>query len=136
METVFEVFYDGACPLCRREIEWIRKRDRRGQLVFTDISRPDFDPVSTGRTYDQLMARIHGRYPNGQVIEGVEVFRQLYSAIGFRKLVSFTRMPIVRQALSLSYRVFAPLRTMLPGRHCSDTCQATSENSSSSLSKR
>ena len=133
---LFEVFYDGACPLCRREIEWLKKKDRQNAIVFTDISEPEFDPRETGKTFDDLMARIHGRLPDGTVIEGVEVFRQLYSAIGFRRLVSLSRLPIIRHGLDLGYRIFAPIRTRLPGRHCQDACQATRENSSCSLKNR
>lgn len=116
----FEVFFDGACPLCRREIEWLRRKDSTNQICFTDIADPDFDPHSTGKSFQQLMARIHGRLPNGEVIEGVEVIRQLYLAVGYRKLVAISRLPLIRNLLELGYRIFAPIRLRLPGRHCHD----------------
>ena len=31
-----EVFYDGACPLCVREIRFLRRLDRRGRIRYTD----------------------------------------------------------------------------------------------------
>ena len=37
------------------------------------------------------MAKIRGRLPAGQLIEGVEVFRRLYTAIGFGWIVALTR---------------------------------------------
>lgn len=113
-----EVFFDGACPLCKREIDWLRKKDADRRILFTDISDPDFRSESTGRTYQELMARIHGRLPDGKLIEGVEVFRRLYSAVGYHRLVSLSRLPVIRTCLDLGYRVFAPIRTRLPGRHC------------------
>ena len=30
---MFEVFYDGECPLCVREIRMLRRLDRRGRIV-------------------------------------------------------------------------------------------------------
>ena len=33
-----EVFYDGACPLCLREIFMLRRREHRGRIRFTDIA--------------------------------------------------------------------------------------------------
>ena len=33
------------------------------------------------------MAQIHGRLPDGTWLQGVEVFRRLYAAIGFGSLV-------------------------------------------------
>ncbi|MEZ6044946.1 MAG: DCC1-like thiol-disulfide oxidoreductase family protein [Planctomycetaceae bacterium] len=36
-----DVFFDGECPLCRREIEMIRSRDKSGKLGFVDIAASD-----------------------------------------------------------------------------------------------
>lgn len=117
-----EVFFDGDCPLCRREINWLRKRDRNRKVRFTDISATEFDPTSTGKSFDELMARIHGRIPSGQLIEGVEVFRKLYAAVGLGWLVAPTRLPGIRQLLDLGYRFFARYRLRLTGRCSAQTC--------------
>lgn len=114
-----EMFHDGACPLCAREVRWLRRLDRSGRVRFTDISDPSFDPDSVGLTLDALMARIHGRLPDGRVIEGVEVFRQLYAAVGFRRLAAVSRVPGVSHLLDAGYRLFAKNRLRLTGR-CHD----------------
>jgi len=119
-----EVFFDGGCPLCAREIGMLRRLDRDGRIVFTDISDPGFDPSGTGRDWDELMARIHGRLPDGTLVEGVEVFRLLYAAVGFRRLVALSRLPGVRHLLELGYRLFARHRLRLTGR-CGDGACAT-----------
>lgn len=119
----FEVFFDGDCPLCRREIELVRRLDRRGRVQCTDIAAPGFDPQPLGRTHGELMARIHGRLPDGSFVEGVEVFRQLYAAVGLGPLVALTRIPPVSWAMEAGYRWFAKNRLRLTGR-CSDaTCE-------------
>lgn len=114
-----EVFHDGACPLCAREMRWLRKLDRHGRILFTDISDPAFDPAAVGLTFEALMARIHGRLPDGRVIEGVEVFRQLYAAVGFRRVAALSRAPLVSHLLKVAYEVFARNRLRLTGR-CTD----------------
>lgn len=117
----FEVFFDGDCPLCRREIDWLQRRDRNHKVRFTDIAAPEFDPAATGRTMDELMARIHGRLPSGELIEGVEVFRRLYQAVGLGWLVAPTRLPGIRGLLDAAYRLFARYRLRLTGR-CDQRC--------------
>ncbi|MBO83798.1 MAG: thiol-disulfide oxidoreductase [Deltaproteobacteria bacterium] len=119
---MFEVFFDGDCPLCTREIDMIRALDRRGRLRFTDIAAPGFDPTPTGLTHDELMASIRGRMPSGEMVEGVEVFRQLYGAVGLRPLMPLTRLPGVRHALDAAYGVFARNRLRLTGRCTDETC--------------
>jgi predicted DCC family thiol-disulfide oxidoreductase YuxK len=114
-----EVFYDGACPLCMREIRMLRRRDRRARIRFTDIAAESFDATAVGLTWEALMERIHGRLPDGTLIEGVEVFRRLYAAVGFRALVNLSRAPGVSQLLDLAYRLFAKNRLRLTGR-CAD----------------
>jgi predicted DCC family thiol-disulfide oxidoreductase YuxK len=116
-----EVFHDGACPLCAREIAALRRLDRRGRIRFTDIAAPGFDAAAIGVPWEALMARIHGRLPDGTLIEGVEVFRRLYAAVGFGPVVALTRLPGVAHVLELAYRGFARNRLRLTGR-CDDGC--------------
>lgn len=124
MSTRFEVFFDGQCPLCRREIELLRRFDRKGHVRFTDIADPAFDAGAIARTHEELMARIHGRdVDTGVLVEGVEVFRRLYAAVGFGPLVALTRLPPVAWALDHAYRWFAKNRLWLTGRNeCTDAC--------------
>lgn len=114
-----EVFYDGACPLCMREIGMLKGLDRKGRILFTDIAAAGFDAGTVGLTWEALMGRIHGRLPDGTIIEGVEVFRRLYAAVGFGALVKVSRAPGVSQVLDAAYRLFAKNRLKLTGR-CTD----------------
>lgn len=114
-----EVFYDGACPLCMREIRALRRRDRLGHIRFSDISAVDFDGGGTGLTRATLMRRLHGRLPDGRSIEGVEVFRRLYAAVGFRRLARLSRLPGIAWLLDATYALFARNRLRLTGR-CED----------------
>lgn len=119
-----EVFFDGACPLCRREVALLRRLDRgRGRIRFTDIDAPGFDPSSVGQTQAELMARIHGRLADGSLVTGVEVFRQLYTAVGFGALVALTRLPGIRHVLDAAYTLFARNRLRLTGRCTNDSCE-------------
>ncbi|MEO6599626.1 MAG: DUF393 domain-containing protein [Polyangiaceae bacterium] len=126
VETPFdvEVFYDGECPLCTREIEMLRRKDDAHRIRFTDIAARGFDAEAIGLPWSTLMERIHGRLPDGTLIEGVEVFRRLYAAVGFGPLVAATRLPGVSQLLDLSYRVFAKNRLRFTGRCKDDACPA------------
>ncbi len=120
-----EVFFDGDCPLCRREIGMLRWMDRKDLILATDIAADGFDAEATvGRSQDELMAEIHGRLPNGDVITGVEVFRRLYGAVGFGWLIWMTRLPLISHVLNWGYGVFARNRLRWTGRkeHVPQTC--------------
>jgi len=119
-----EVFYDGECPLCLREIRMLRWMDRKQRILFTDIAREGFSPEAYGKGMDELMGEIHGRLPDHTWITGVEVFRRLYSAVGFKTLARITRLPILSGLLDFGYRAFAKYRLRLTGR-CSpsDGCK-------------
>ena len=114
-----EVFYDGECPLCKREIGMLRRLDRRERIRFTDIAEPGFDAEALGRSFEDMMARIQGRLQDGTWIEGVEVFRRLYGAVGFGPLVALSRVWGLRQLLDAAYTVFAKNRLRWTGR-CED----------------
>ena len=111
-----KVLYDGDCPLCAREIAFLRSRNRRGLIAFEDIAAPGFDAARYGLDQRTLMSRIHGVLADGTVIEGVEVFRRLYTAIGLGWLVAPTRWPLLRGLFERAYRVFARNRLRWTGR--------------------
>jgi predicted DCC family thiol-disulfide oxidoreductase YuxK len=115
------IFIDGACPLCRREANWLRSLDRgRGHLLLVDITSPDFDPIEHGLTMDHFMAEIHGLLPNGDMIRGMEVFRRAYAAVGLPWLLAPTGWPVVRRLADTAYAWFARNRLRLTGRR--DAC--------------
>ena len=126
-----EVFFDGDCPLCLREVNLLRKLDKESQRIrFTDIQAADFVPASVGLTFPDLMRRIHGRLPTGELVEGAEVFRRLYAAVGFRRAVAVSRWPGVSQLVDAGYSLFAKNRLRLTGRCTDDVCAAPSRRAS------
>lgn len=100
----------------------LQRWDRRGRILFTDIAAPEFHAETLGQSLTTLMAEIHGRLPDGTWIKGVEVFRRLYTAVGFGPLVWLTRLPGLSQLLDLGYRLFARNRLKLTGRCTAETC--------------
>ena len=118
-----EVFYDGDCPLCMREIRMLMGLDaRRGRIRFTNIASPEFDPAPLGVDWDSFMRRIHARLADGSWIRGVEVFRRLYAAVGFGPLVWLSRAPGLSALLDFGYEKFAANRLKWTGR-CTDACE-------------
>ena len=94
----------------------LRWLDRRKRIRFTDIAAAEFRPEDYGKSMDQLMAEIHGRMPDGRWVIGVEVFRQLYAALGLRPVVAVTRLPGLSHGLDAAYRFFAKRRLQWTGR--------------------
>lgn len=111
------VFFDGECPLCRREIAMIRRLDRgRGRVDLVDLAAEDFDAGDYGLDQTEIEARIHGMLPDGRVIEGVEVFVRIYRAVGWSWLAALATWPGIRTLLDLAYVWFAKNRLRLTGR--------------------
>ena len=118
-----KLLYDAACPFCRREIHWIKRRDEANILALEDISAPDFDAGRYGLDYESVDGAIHAILPDGSIITGMEVFRRLYATIGLGWLLAPTGWPGLRKLFDWGYRVFARNRVRLggvAGRECSD----------------
>jgi predicted DCC family thiol-disulfide oxidoreductase YuxK len=54
-------YFDGGCPLCRREVAQYRRLDRDGQVRWLDISTHSADLVAEGILLDEALARLHVR---------------------------------------------------------------------------
>src|SRR4026209_2956895 len=103
----FKLLYDGECPFCIREVRWLQRRDRDHRLAFEDISSPQFDPSQFGMTRRELVDFIHGAFPDGRIVRGVEVFRQVCRAIGLGWLVAPPGWAVLSRIFDGLYRLFA-----------------------------
>jgi len=134
-----KLLYDGECPFCRREIDWLKRRDRQRKLAVEDIAALGFDPARYGLTRQEVAGVLHGILPDGRVVRGVEAIRQAYRAVGLGWLVVPTRLPVVRGALDRLYSVFARNRVRLGrwfGRSCdSGACTASAPPSDRNRTK-
>ena len=52
------MLYDGECPLCMREVNMLRGRDKGvGKIDFVDISSSDYSPEDNANlSYDEVNA--------------------------------------------------------------------------------
>jgi len=120
--AVLTILYDGGCPLCRREVTFLERRDRQRHadqttLAFVDIDRPDYDPQAhQGITYREAMGRIHGVEANGTVLQDLAVFRRAYELVGLGWLYAPTRWPVVGPLAEGAYGLWARLRLAITGR--------------------
>lgn len=128
-----EVFFDGDCPLCMGEIRMLQRLDHRNRIGFIDIAAPAFDAAQVGVTWEALMDRIHGRLPDGTIIQGVEVFRRLYSAVGFGPIAAITRLPGLSHLLEAAYVAFAKNRLRLTGRCADAGCEVHPRRTNAAL---
>jgi len=128
MDTSTELFFDGDCPLCAREIALRRRLDRRGEVRFTDIAAPGFDASVVGVPWERLMGTIHARRADGALVTGVEAFREVYAAlgIGLSPLVALSRLPGISHGLDAAYGLFARNRLRLTGRCADGRCAVPS----------
>lgn len=81
-QSEITVFYDGACPLCIREIGLLRRLAPQDAICFEDVSPPDASP-SCDISRSRLMARFHARLPDGAVVEGAQAFTEAWSRVAW-----------------------------------------------------
>ena len=114
------VFYDGACPVCSREIAHYQRRDRHGKLIAVDISAANFDPQPYGIPLRTFQSELHAIDQEGTVYRGVEAFRAIWLAFSdrliYRVMASLITLPLIDPCARLGYRLFARLRPHLPRR--------------------
>ncbi len=118
-----KLLYDGACPFCRREVNWLARRDRSGQVALEDITDPQFDASAYGLSQAGVEGVIHAQLSDGRLVTGMEVFRRLYAAVGLGWLMAPTGWPVLRPVFDWGYHLFARHRVRLGqvfGRECKD----------------
>lgn len=104
------VWFDGSCPLCRREIAAMRRLDRRRRIDFVDVGTADSAcPIDRGL----LLQRFHA-CENGRMVSGAAAFAAMWRAIPLlRPFGLAARNRHVLRLLETLYRRFLRVRPAL-----------------------
>jgi len=71
------VWYDSDCPLCIREINLMRRLDKRRAINFVEIQAAVACPIDT----DALMKRFHAQERGQPIVSGAAAFTAMWRAI-------------------------------------------------------
>lgn len=107
------VWYDGACPLCTREIALMRRLDRKTRIRFVDVADPSSScPLDRG----ELLARFHAE-EQGRMLSGAAAFAAMWRAIPvLRPIGLLARYRPVERLLERLYLHFLRWRPALQRR--------------------
>jgi demethoxyubiquinone hydroxylase (CLK1/Coq7/Cat5 family) len=108
------VFYDGACPLCEREISFFRRRKGADGITWLDVSRSNTIHVAPDLPKELALKKFHVQEKDGRVISGAEAFASLWTALpAFRFIGRVARTQPLLWILEKLYRQFLKIRPRL-----------------------
>ncbi len=112
-ETPIIILYDGNCPICCRKRDFLKKRDPKGILDFSNIRSSDFQAEKTGTSFSELETKIHALLPDGSLVNRMNAIRVAYRAIGLDWIIAPTGWPIFRQIFDCLYDFVAKHRIFI-----------------------
>lgn len=114
------IFYDGGCPLCRREIQHYWRLDLDGRIEWLDVADPTVSLERFGLARQSTLQRLHAIDERGGVQVGVPAFLTIWRALpGYRWLAAAIVGLRLTGVLDVLYRRFADWRY---GRRCKEGC--------------
>ncbi|TDT41490.1 putative DCC family thiol-disulfide oxidoreductase YuxK [Halospina denitrificans] len=103
------LFYDGQCPLCNREMGYLRKAADNG-LVLQDIHELVDPHVWPGVTQEQLLRRLHLLRESGDFEIGLEANVRAWSHTRIGWLLRPLLWPGIRRVIGVFYTRWADRR--------------------------
>jgi len=75
------VYFDGACPVCSREIAMYRKQPGGSAVHWVDVAQCEAPALGADLTRAAAMARMHVRRADGSLVSGAQAFTELWRAL-------------------------------------------------------
>lgn len=107
------VYFDGACPVCRREIALYQRQPGAEALCWVDAAACPPEALGAGLDRPAALARLHVRAADGRLVSGAAAFLAMWAALprtaGLARLLD--RPGLVR-LLDAAYTGFLKLRRL------------------------
>ena len=116
-KTNLKLLYDGECPICKREICILQKKESQSKIKFVDISSEEFSSLENNNIdYNTAMSQIHAINGEGEVLVGISVFPTVYARSQLLVTSTLLRIPFIKRILKPLYSLFAKKRLSMTGR--------------------
>ena len=114
-----QVYYDGACPLCRVEIAGYQHSEGGDRLCWIDASHAPQAALGPDLDRATALARLHVRRVDGSLVQGAAACAEIWAALPrWRWMARMARLPVLLPLLDLGYSGFLwfrHLRCPAPG---------------------
>ncbi len=117
------IFYDGACGLCSKEINYYRKIAPDDVFNWQDVTVSTAELEQQGISLTDALMQLHAIDHEGRLHQGVDAFILVWKPIGpWKWLAYLIGLPIIKQTAQFLYRNFCRWRfNRLP--HCQIAAQ-------------
>ena len=110
------VYFDGACPVCRREIAVYQRGAGADAVCWVDASACPPDALGGDLPRDQALARLHLRQADGRLVHGPAAFLAMWQALPqhprLARLAHLLDRPSIVRLLDVAYTAFLRLRRL------------------------
>nr|WP_315468417.1 DUF393 domain-containing protein [uncultured Undibacterium sp.] len=93
------IYFDGACPLCAKEIATYQNWRGGNQIEWIDASSCTEQKLGTQLERSQALAKLHARDANGLLVSGAAAFVTLWSQLPALRWLT----PLLRQAWMIRF---------------------------------
>ena len=129
MQNKLIFLFDGCCPLCLRETNFLKSKDELNKIDFVDINNVNYNPILFKNiSYAEAMSNLHGILENGNIIKGLDVLAYSYELIGLGWVYYPLKIEFLAPVLRLFYKYWAKYRLKITGRSnieklCTSECK-------------
>lgn len=129
MQNKLIFLFDGGCPLCLRETNFLKSKDELNKIEFVDINNVNYNPILfKDISYAEAMSNLHGILENGNIIKGLDVLAYSYELIGLGWVYYPLKIEFLAPVLRLFYKYWAKYRLKITGRSnieklCTSECK-------------
>jgi predicted DCC family thiol-disulfide oxidoreductase YuxK len=124
-----QVFYDGLCVVCSKEIEHYQKQKGSENIEFIDIMKAAFKADSYGIDRDEVHRVMHVKKADGTFATRVDAFIEIWKVLPrYQILARLAQQNMFKIFLNQGYKLFAFARPYLPRKkseECADDYCAT-----------
>jgi predicted DCC family thiol-disulfide oxidoreductase YuxK len=107
------VYFDGACPLCRREIAHYQQLAGGQDIAWVDASLCDEGTLGADLDRSRALGRLHVRRSDGTLVSGAAAFAAIWSRLpAYTALARVAAYRPVLWTMEVVYRGFLGTRRL------------------------